>query len=216
MTQLPDHYDKSKMGILPGWIDEKTGRLRSLREMQEPQQRAAHAAQIASAVARQNADAAKGETQKRLEAAEKAYADAKFQADRPRMAMWKDHIETLTGKLEGEAATAAKAAAFDAHPQVKLIRQTVSVDSLMHLFPASDRTGVETLHAISQSNEYPTPESLVADYQYHWDQLHSHNLAVEQQRANELGLAAAKADVEHAHAQVRLAELAQAKVPNAE
>lgn len=212
MSELPQHFDRSKFGIQNyDPIDPASGRIRSLREMMEPQQRAARAAQIATALAKQKTEAAKSETQKRIDQAEAAHADARFQGDKQRMAMWRDHLESLKGKLADEQAQAEKVKLFDANPQIKLIRQTVGVDSLAHLFPASDRAEIETLYAISQSNDYPTPESLIADYSYHYDQLHSHNLKVERQREADLAESAAKATVEHANAAVRLAKLEQAK-----
>jgi hypothetical protein len=192
-------------------IDPQTGRIRSYAEIMEPKLRAQRGAQIADALARHEAEGRKTETEKRLEQARAALKDAKFQGDRERMALWRDHIEALTEQYEGEKAQAKREADFASNPRIAGIRSTVSVDSLALLFPASSRVDIETLHAISQSNSYPDSASLINDYDEIWDRLHAENLAAETAKSAELAQTAAKANMEHAESKARLAELAVAK-----
>jgi hypothetical protein len=197
----------------PKYIDPVTGRIRSYREMNEPHVRAAKGAEIASSIARREAEAQKPETQKRLESAKRALADAKFQGDKARIAMWRDHVADLSEKLESEQAAERKAEAFAKDRRIALIREEADLiaRSGQALLPNSSQVDRDTLVAIARSESYPDPDSQFRDFKELSDRLTDVEIEAERVKASDAAIEAARQGLTAAESKVRTAELEQAR-----
>src|SRR5262245_54993503 len=163
MSELPTHYEKSKVGIPANYnpIDPKTGNIRSFAEMQEPAFRAKRAAEIASIIAKRETDAKRTPNEKRLQDALAALKDAKFSGDKARIELWTTACAELSELVAADTAKTSRDAAFAADPRIKIIRDLAEgiKQSGQHLYPVTDTVELDTLVAIAASDEWPTPQA---------------------------------------------------------
>jgi hypothetical protein len=200
------------MSINPIWLDD-SGNLRSLAQVLEAKNRAARAAEIARDVARKEAEALKSETQKRLDNAQKALADAKFTGDRSRIELWRDHVANLKDQVDIERRDAERKAAFAADRRIALIREEAGLieKSGASLYPSSDQTERDVLVQIARSNDWPDPESQYRAYREIAEQLDNREIEAARVRANEHAESMALAGAQHAESMARAAEIRQAQ-----
>jgi hypothetical protein len=104
-------------------IDPATGRIRPYAEIAEAELRAKTAAHNAQKLAAQETEAAKSDTQKRVERFQAEYDHARRNDDHGRAKFYKGHVDSLKDQLATERAAEAKAKAFAADRRIALIRQ---------------------------------------------------------------------------------------------
>jgi hypothetical protein len=212
---LPQHYDKSKVGIPANYnpVDPKTGKLRSLAEMQESALRARRGAKIASAIAKREADAKRTPNETRLQQAQAALKDAKFSGDKARIELWMTQVVELSELVVNDAAKAKRDAEFAADPRIKIIRDLAEgmKRSGSHIYPTTDTVELETLIAIATSDEWPTPQAQYEAFNELLSAVEDREIAAEKAKSEAAGMEAAKHSVTQAKADIKVAELEQSR-----
>lgn len=190
-------------------IDPATGAIRPLSQILDAEQRAKFAARTATVLSEREAEAAKSETQKRVEHFQREYDHARRNDDHTRAKFLKNHLTTLQDQLASERATEAKIKAFAADRRIQLIRQEADAiaQSGARLLPHSSQLDRDNLVAIARSNDYPDPESQFRDFKELSDRLTDAEIVAEQQKQSAAQVEAARHELTAAQSRVQESEL---------
>ena len=177
--------------------DARDGSIRPFKEVFEAEIRAKQAARIAQIHAEREAEAAKSETQKRVEHFQGEYDHARRNDDHHRAKFLKNHLDTLKDQLASERAAEAKAKAFAKDQRIALIRE--EADAIARsghvLLPHSSQIDRDNLVAIARSNDYPDPESQYRDFKELSDRLTDVELEAERVKQSDATIEAARQEL---------------------
>jgi hypothetical protein len=181
--------------------------------MQEPALRAKRAAEIASAIAKREADAKRTPNEARLQQAIGALKDAKFSGDKARIELWTTQVVELTELVSADTAKVKRDAEFAAHPGIKIIRDLAEgiKRSGTHLYPVTDAVELDTLVAIAASDAWPTPQAQYEAFSELLSAVEDREIAAEKVKAEAADFEATKQMVTKAQADLKVAELEQAR-----
>jgi hypothetical protein len=155
------------------------GSIRPYSEVAEAELRAKQAARIAEIHAEREAEAAKSETQRRVDYFQREYDHARRNDDHARAKYLKNHLDTLKEQLATEHAAEVKAKAFAADRRIALIRQEADAIAASghEMLPHSSQLDRDNLVAIARSDDFPTPDAQYQSFRELADRLDAENLA---------------------------------------
>jgi len=199
-TAMSSYADKA--------IDPETGKIRPFKDVMESEIRTKEAARRATILADAEARSKMGETELRLEQAQRLLAEKKHN-DAPGQKMWRDHVANLEQTLAAEKAQAAKAKAFAGDRRISLIREEADLieRSGAHLLPRASQVQLDELIAIARSEDWPTPDSQFQAFKQASDRLTDIELEAERVKQNDAAVEAARQEVTLANSRVQQSEL---------
>jgi hypothetical protein len=185
------------------------GSIRPLSEILEAEHNAKFAARQAAILAKQETEAAKSETQKRVERVEHIYAEAKRNDDHARAKYFKSHLDTLKDQLASERAAEAKAKLFAGDRRITLIREEAElIERSGHtLLRHASQVERDNLVAIARSNDYPDPQSQFRDFKALSDRLTDAEIEHERVKASDAEIERNRQGLTAAESKVRTVEL---------
>jgi hypothetical protein len=221
MSDLPSHYDKSKMGMLPEHL-RADGTIKPLSEINEAKLRANRSREIASLIAKREADEKRTPNQKLLADAKTFLKDARFSGQAAKIEFWKSKVDELSDVVAADTAKARRDKEFAGDGRIKIIRDLAEgiKRSGPAMYPNADPVDLDTLVALAESNEWPDPSSQYATFNELMSSIEDREIAMEKQKSEAANMEALKQMVTHTQADVKVAEIQQARaarqVPNAE
>jgi hypothetical protein len=185
------------------------GSLRPYSEVAEVELRAKTAARYAQIHSERETEAAKSETQKRVEHFQGEYDHARRNDSHARAKFLKTHLDTLKDQLASERAAESKARQFAADPRIALIRGEADlIERSGHtLLPHAAQVDRDVLVSVARSESYPDPESQWQDYKQLADRLTDVELEAERVKQGDATIEAARQAVTLADSLVQQSEL---------